>query len=181
MTWRALVLAFATVLSLSACGASAAETPSSADGVAEAPATQTAPETASEAEATPESPTPTSIEDSTMNVTVNNHTLRVALANNSSADALRELLAEGPLTVQMHHYGGFEVVGPLGYTLPTNDEPITTEPGDVILYQGNQITIYYDVNHWDFTRLGRVEGVSADELREILGDGTVTATFELGE
>ena len=116
-----------------------------------------------------------------MNITINNHTLRVALANNSSADALRELLADGPLTVQMHDYGSFEKVGPLGHTLPTNDEPITTEPGDVILYQGNQITIYYDVNHWNFTRLGRVEDVSADELREILGNGNVTATFELGE
>ena len=167
----------AAALALSACGAP----------VGEAPATPTESEvtTDTEIEAKPESapatqsPTPT--EDSTMHITINNHTLRVALANNSSADALRELLAEGPLTVQMHHYGGFEVVGPLGHTLPTNDEPITTEPGDVILYQGNQVTIYYDVNHWDFTRLGRVEGISADELREILSPSTVTATFELGE
>ena len=116
-----------------------------------------------------------------MNVTVNNHTLRVALVDNSSAEALRELLAEGPLTIQMHDYGNFEKVGPLGHTLPTNDEPITTEPGDVILYQGNQITIYYDVNHWNFTRLGRVQDVSTKELREILGNGNVTATFELAE
>ncbi len=171
MTWHALVLALAATLSLSACGTPAAETPSSVDAAAEAPARQAEPETESEP----------STEEPTMNVTINNHTLRVALANNSSAAALRELLAEGPLTVQMHDYGSFEKVGPLGHTLPTNDEPITTEPGDVILYQGNQITIYYDVNHWNFTRLGRVEDVSADELREILGNGTVTATFELGE
>ena len=79
----------------------------------------------------------------------------------------------------MHDYGSFEKVGPLGSSLPANDTQITTEPGDVILYQGNQITIYYDVNSWNFTRLGKVQDLSQKELNSILGDGDVTVRFSL--
>ena len=89
----------------------------------------------------------------------------------------RELLAQGPLTIEMEDYGGFEKVGPLGTTLPRNDTSITTQPGDVILYQGNQITIYYGTNSWSFTRLARIDDPS--DLREKLGDGAVSVTFSL--
>ena len=85
------------------------------------------------------------------------------------------------MTIEMHDYGSFEKVGALGTTLPRNDEQITTEPGDVILYQGNQVTIYYDVNSWSFTRLGKVQGLSQAELKEILGTGNATVTFSLSE
>ncbi|MPN07297.1 hypothetical protein SDC9_154563 [bioreactor metagenome] len=79
----------------------------------------------------------------------------------------------------MSDYGNFEKVGELGTTLPRNDESITTKPGDIILYQGNQITIYYDTNTWEFTRLGRINDVSPQELRGILGDGDVTTVLSL--
>lgn len=114
-----------------------------------------------------------------MYIIIGEHTLTVALADNSSAAALRELLQKGDITVDAHDYGNFEKVGPLGTGLPTNDEQITTEPGDVILYQGNQITVYYDTNSWNFTRLGKVQGVDADELKTILGEGDVTMKLSL--
>ena len=79
----------------------------------------------------------------------------------------------------MQDYGSFEKVGSLGTTLPTNDTQITTQPGDVILYQGNQITIYYDTNTWNFTQLGKVQDLTQQQLKEILGDGNVTVTFSL--
>ncbi len=107
------------------------------------------------------------------------NTLAIRPENNSSADAFLELLKDGDITVEMRDYGGFEKVGSLGMELPTNDERITTEPGDVILYQGNQITIYYDTNSWNFTRLGKVQGISPEELRDVLGDGDPTAVFSL--
>ena len=72
------------------------------------------------------------------------HKLTATLVDNSSATAFYELLKKGPLTVDMHDYGSFEKVGSLGTTLPRNDTQITTQAGDIILYQGNQITIYYD-------------------------------------
>ena len=108
-----------------------------------------------------------------------NHKLTATLADNSSATAFYELLKKGPLTVDMHDYGSFEKVGSLGTSLPRNDSQITTEAGDIILYQGNQITIYYDTNSWNFTRLGKVDGVTQAELKKILGKGNVTAVFDI--
>ena len=108
-----------------------------------------------------------------------NHNLTATLADNSSATAFYELLKKGPITVDMHDYGSFEKVGSLGTSLPRNDSQITTEAGDIILYQGNQITIYYDTNSWNFTRLGKVDGVTQADLKTILGKGNVTAVFEI--
>ncbi|MBR3400991.1 MAG: aldo/keto reductase [Parasporobacterium sp.] len=112
---------------------------------------------------------------------VNGKVLKILAAENSSADAFLDLLKSGDVPVEMHDYGSFEKVGPLGTTLPRNDEQITTEPGDVILYQSDQITIYYDVNNWSFTRLGKVQDLSQAELKDILGSGNVTVTFSLSE
>ena len=112
-----------------------------------------------------------------------NHKLTATLVDNSSATAFYELLKKGPLTVDMHDYGNFEKVGSLGTRLPRNDTQITTTAGDIILYQGNQITIYYDTNSWNFTRLGKVVSTSSTttitqaELKKILGKGDVTAVF----
>ena len=114
-----------------------------------------------------------------------NHKLTATLADNSSATAFYGLLEKAPLTVKMHDYGSFEKVGSLGTSLPRNDTQITTEAGDIILYQGNQITIYYDTNSWNFTRLGKVVSTSSTttitqaELKKILGKGDVTAVFEI--
>ena len=120
-------------------------------------------------------------EASTLNLTVNGTTLTATLSDNSSARALRELLAEGPRTIEMSDYGSMEKVGPLGRSLPTNNEEITTQAGDLILYQGNQFVIYYAPNSWNFTRLGHVNNTSASELRQLLGDGDVSVTLSLGE
>lgn len=122
---------------------------------------------------------PSEGEETMLHITVNGTTLTATLANNSSAEAFRELLANGPCTIQMSDYGNFEKVGPLGQSLPTNNQQITTEAGDIILYQGNQITIYYDRNSWNFTRLGKINGVTSQQLRDILGSGDVSVTFSL--
>ena len=108
---------------------------------------------------------------------VSEDTLTIALADNSSADAFYALLQEGDVTIDMADYAHFEKVGDLGVTLPTNDTRITTTPGDLILYLGHNITLYYDENTWSFTLLGHVQDKTAEELRAILGDGDVTITF----
>nr|MCR5816259.1 hypothetical protein [Ruminococcus sp.] len=79
--------------------------------------------------------------------------------------------------IDMSDYGNFEKVGDLPQSLPTNDESITTAAGDIILYQGNKITIYYAENTWDFTKLGHIDNITQQELKAILGDGDVTVTF----
>lgn len=110
---------------------------------------------------------------------VNGHVLAVTPEANSSVEALLALLEEGDVTVIARDYGGFEKVGDLPQSLPTNDERITTRPGDVILYQGDQLTVYYDTNTWSFTRLGRIEGLGATELRDALGTGSVELRLSL--
>ena len=112
---------------------------------------------------------------------VADETLIIKPEDNSSAEALIELLKRGDIAVAMHDYGGFEKVGSLGVSLPTNDEKITTEPGDLILYQGNQITIYYDTNTWNFTRLGKVQDLTSEQIRKVLGDGDPTVVFSLNK
>ena len=68
-------------------------------------------------------------------------------------------------------YGNFEKVGDIGMTLPRNDERISVSPGDVILYLGSNICIYYGTNSWNFTRLGRINGYGDEQLRTLLGAG----------
>ena len=106
---------------------------------------------------------------------------RVELEENSSVDALAGLLGDEELELPLREYGGFEKVGPLPFSLPRNDEDITTKPGDIILYQGNQLTIQYGQNSWSYTRLGRITDVTEKELREALGRGDVTVHIWLGE
>lgn len=117
-------------------------------------------------------------EESFLKITVGEYEFSADWEDNSSAQAFRELLEQGPLTITMSDYGGFEKVGPLGTTLERNDTQITTEPGDVILYQGSQITIYYGTNTWSFTRLAKIRDPS--DLQQKLGQGTVEITFALG-
>ena len=116
-------------------------------------------------------------EETKLKITVGDEELLATFEDNPSAEEFRDLLAQGPVTVEMDDYGGFEKVGPLGTTLTRSDEQITTQPGDVILYQGNQVTIYYGTNTWSFTRLARIDDPT--DLKAKLGEGTVQITFSL--
>ena len=108
-------------------------------------------------------------------------TLTATLTDNSSTAALVDLLRQGDVTIDMHDYGNFEKVGELPITLPANDEDISTEAGDLILYLGHRFVIYYDHNSWDFTRLGKISDVTQAELKAILGEGDVTVVLSLKE
>ncbi len=114
-----------------------------------------------------------------INIRINERNLIATLNDNSSSKALIERLEEGELTIKMQDYSNFEKVGNLGFNLPRNDEQISTDYGDLILYQGSQFVIYYDKNNWNFTRLGKVDNISQDELKEILGDGNVIVTLSI--
>lgn len=116
----------------------------------------------------------------TLNITVNGRVLTAEMENNSSADALLERLEEAPITIEMEDYASMEKVGDLGFTLPRNDRPTDTTAGDLILYQGHNFVIYYDTNSWNFTGLGKIEGISPSELRTILGPGDVTVQLTAG-
>ena len=114
-----------------------------------------------------------------MYLKVNGETLEVELANTEAAKALEEKLADGDLTINTSGYGGFEQVGSLGFSLPTSNSQTTTSPGDVVLYQGSQIVIFYGTNSWSYTRLGKFKEKTADELKALLGDGDLVITLGL--
>ena len=107
-------------------------------------------------------------------VEVSDRVFSTAFADNSSAQALMEKLGGGVLELSLHDYGGFEKVGELPWTLPENNASITTKPGDIILYQGRQLSICYDENTWSLTRLASLDGATKEDLLDVLGDGDVT-------
>ena len=108
-------------------------------------------------------------------------TFTATLEENSSAEALKEQLAKGNITVEMNDYGDMEKVGSLGINMPRNDRQTTTGPGDIILYQGHNLVIYYDANSWNFTHIGKVNGVSMrEEMLYLLGGvGKISITLSL--
>ena len=115
----------------------------------------------------------------TINVTVSGVTKSATLSDNASADAFYALLQSGPITVNMHDYGNFEKVGSLGQSIVRSDERITTVPGDIILYLGNQITIYYDTNTYTFTLLGHIDGATHENMRDFLKEDSPNVTFSI--
>ena len=113
-----------------------------------------------------------------LKIEVNGNTLYADFEDNSSAQALKDKLGEGSLTIDLDDYGSFEKVGDLPFELVTNDEQITTEAGDIILYQGNKLTIYYDMNTWSFTKVAKIKNADTS-LKQQLGESSVSITFSL--
>ena len=99
--------------------------------------------------------------------------------DNESVQALRDLCTDNPLTIQMSMYGGFEQVGSIGQSLPRNDQQTTTGAGDIVLYSGNQIVVFYGSNSWSYTRLGHITDQDAAGMAELLGNGDVTITISM--
>ena len=99
---------------------------------------------------------------------------------NESVKALAELCEETPLVIEMSMYGGFEQVGPIGASLPRNDVQTTTAAGDIVLYAGDQIVVFYGSNSWAYTRLGHITDKNAAEMAELLGQGDVRLSLSIG-
>lgn len=99
------------------------------------------------------------------------------MEENTAAAAFAELMEAAPVVIQMSDYSGFEKVGALGTGLPANDSRISTQPGDIVLYNGNQIVIFYGAHSWSYTRLGKIDDLTGWE--EALGSGEVTVTFSV--
>ena len=112
-----------------------------------------------------------------MNVQVGGSTFTATLEENEAVNELVKMMEQGPVTIQMSDYSGFEKVGSLGTSLPASNRQTTTRAGDIVLYQGNQLVIFYGSNSWSYTRLGHIDDLTGWE--EALGSGEVTVTFSL--
>ena len=167
------VAALLLALCLSACAsaadpAPAKETPRAEQ--AEAPITHE-----------PEPDAPAEEEETMLQMLIGDTAVAVDWEENASVDALRKLCAEQPLTIELSMYGGFEQVGSLGTSLPRSDVQTTTQAGDIVLYSGSQIVVFYGSNSWAYTRLGHIADQTAEELAALLGRGDVTLTLQMGE
>ena len=118
---------------------------------------------------------------SQIKITVSGKSLPVKIEDNAATKALVAALRESSITYEAEDYGGFEKVGALGRSLPTSNAQITTQPGDVILYSGNQIVLFYGSNSWSYTRIGKMEYGTLDELKSFLkaGQGKISVTLSL--
>lgn len=112
-------------------------------------------------------------------ITIDDNSMIAILADNEATKALAEKLAEGPITITMSNYGGFEKVGALPWSLPASDTRISTKPGDIMLYMSNNIVIFYGENAWSYTPLGTLETTESEEISRFVGTGNKQVTISL--
>ncbi len=136
-------------------------------------------ETQTENEGFPKTQSQDRIGEDMLVIQIGDTQLKAKLEDNKSAEALKELLADGPMTIDVQNYGGFEKVGQLPKHLPSADTQMTTSAGDIVLYQGNRIVFFYGSNSWMYTKLGVICESSMEELREILGSEIATMTLSM--
>ena len=186
-----LLLAAALVFALPACGAPGPqEEPQLAEQcpVSDNAQAKPAPSAFESAEGVMETDAPTDGYDvdtddeedtavTELKMTIDGKELSVVWEENESTAALAELVGNGPLTVHSSPYGGFEQVGSIGQSLPRNDVQITAKAGDIVLYSGDRIVVFYGSNSWAYTRLGHIADMTPRELKELLGNGGVEITI----
>ncbi len=116
-----------------------------------------------------------------MFITIDGQTQSVTLADNAATRALAEKLQQAPVTVTLNSSGGFEIWGALGFSLPTSNQQMTAQPGDIVLYNGSNICLFYGSNSWSYTRLGKIDGMTESELRTFLkaGENNIRVTLSL--
>ena len=119
------------------------------------------------------------IGDSSMTMKIGDTKVNVDWEDNQAVAALRDMAREGDVTIQMSMYGGFEQVGSIGQSLPRDDKQTTTSSGDVVLYSGNQMVVFYGSNSWSYTRLGHISDKNTEDMTDLLSNGDVTITISI--
>lgn len=120
-----------------------------------------------------------SVQTDVVKLKINNSTFDVKLENNDATKELVNKLKESDITINAKEYGGFEKVGDLGFSLPTSDKQINTSSGDLVLYNGNQISLFYNSHSWSYTKLGKIQNADVNELKDVLGSGDVELILTL--
>ena len=164
-----ILLAAGIVVSATACGNAQKATE---------PATQPA-TVAAAATAPVTTEAPQEEQNMTLQMTIGSTPVSVAWEDNEAVQTLKELCQNQPLTIAMSMYGGFEQVGSIGTDLPANDVQTTTSAGDIMLYSGNQMVVFYGSNTWAYTRLGHITDKTTEELTQLLSNGNVTITLTI--
>jgi hypothetical protein len=114
-------------------------------------------------------------------LTIDGMTKTATMVDNAATQELVARLQQAPVTVTLNSSGGFEIWGALGFSLPTSNEQVNAQPGDIVLYNGSNICMFYGTNSWSYTRLGHIDGLSESELRTFLkaGESNISVTLSL--
>ena len=105
--------------------------------------------------------------------------VNVAWEDNESVKAIKELTKNGELTINTHQYGGFEQVGEIGHNIVSDNVQMTTKPGDIVLYAGNNIVLFYGSNSWSYTKLGKIVDKTDEELKSLLNKPNTLLTINI--
>lgn len=111
---------------------------------------------------------------------VGDNTLSMTLVDNAATRRLWKLCQSGDVTLRMHEYGGFEMVGTLPESLPTSNVRLSTTVGDVVLYNGNRLVVFFGSNTWSYTRIGRIENATPEGVRSFFGGDNVGVKLNVG-
>ncbi len=180
-------LSTAMLMTLTACGNTQTETSVSATAATTAATEAAQPQTTAPVgnEAPQENPQqteqPKEVQNMTLQMTIGDTPVSVAWEDNEAVQALKALCENQPLTIDMSMYGGFEQVGSIGSDLPANDMQTTTSAGDIVLYSGNRMVVFYGSNTWAYTRLGHISDKSEEEMTQLLSNGNITITLTYRE
>ena len=147
------------------------------DAVTEISASEKIERESSEENVMSESVDDEAIGDNTMIMKIGDTKVNVDWEDNQAVEALRDMAKDGDITIQMSMYGGFEQVGSIGQSLPRDDKQTTTSSGDIVLYSGNQMVVFYGSNSWSYTRLGHISDKDEAEMADLLSNGDVTITI----
>lgn len=177
-----LMIGLCLAVVLSACGAEPAQgrEPAAASEAAEETGTPAPEQTMTITEGRPDSEAPAEEEGiMSLQMKIGETAVTVDWEDNASVEALKELCREDTLCISMSMYGGFEQVGSIGTSLPRSDVQTRTSSGDIVLYAGNQLVVFYGSNSWAYTRLGHISDQSEEDLTALLGSGDVTITLSM--
>ncbi|MBE5958695.1 MAG: hypothetical protein E7254_07535 [Lachnospiraceae bacterium] len=163
-----------TVTEKSAATAKPKETP---DATKEPVQTEEPKETPGVTEESVQTEEPQEEREYMMKMKIDDVEVSVAWEDNESVRELKKIAGNGEIKIPMSMYGGFEQVGSLGTNISRQDVQMRTEPGDIVLYSGNQMVVFYGSNTWAYTRLGKIQGLTSEELKNLLGTGNVTITI----
>ena len=115
-------------------------------------------------------------EDNVFYMSAGGRQIKVQMVDNAATRELKNMLAAGDLTINMTG-NSFEQYGSLGKSLPTADTSITAQAGDVLLYNSDTLCVFYGSNSYSYTRIGKIQGLSKDELKSILSGKDLTITL----
>ena len=118
-----------------------------------------------------------------MYITIDGRTETATLVDNAATRELVARLQEASVAVTLNASGGFEIWGSLGFSLPTSNEQVNAQPGDIVLYNGSNICMFYGTNSWSYTRLGKIDGMTESELRTFLkaGESNISVTLSVSD